>query len=181
MPALLVGRCRRHPWIGTDGGGLNRLDPQTEQFTHYPATAGEKIVSICPFSSGLLLVSSFTKGLYLFDKRTGSYRPFLLPDPAVQHRISLSSAPVNLRLTPQGEIELYGNDVYRYQPKTHRLIPVCPNIPNLYSSWVYMGEYRSRSVFNDRFNVFQYDKENSNMNFSGINRESICWRLPLTR
>lgn len=152
-------------WIGTDGGGLNRLDPQTEQFTHYPATAGEKIVSICPFSSGLLLVSSFTKGLYLFDKRTGSYRPFLLPDPAVQYRISLSSAPVNLRLTPQGEIELYGNSVYRYQPKTHRLIPVYPNIPNLHSSWVYMGEYRSRSVFNDRFNVFQYDKEKQQYEF----------------
>lgn len=29
-------------WIGTDGGGINCFDPQTERFTHYPQTLGEK-------------------------------------------------------------------------------------------------------------------------------------------
>ncbi len=156
-------------WIGTDGGGINRLNPQSEQFTHYPATDGEKIVSLCPFASDQLLVSSFTKGLFLFNKRTGSYQPFTLPDSAAQRRIYPSSAPINLRVTPQGEIELYGNTSYRYHPETHRLSPIRPNIPGLYSSWIYIGEYRSQSFFNDRCNIFAYNKEKQQYEFLDYN------------
>mgnify|MGYP002238950786 FL=1 len=56
-------------WIGTDGGGINCFDPQTEHFTHYPQTLGEKIVSICPLSETELLASSFSKGIFRFNKR----------------------------------------------------------------------------------------------------------------
>lgn len=148
-------------WIGTDGGGINRLDPLTEEFTHYPATYGEKIVSICPFSTDELLVSSFTKGLFLFNKRSGSYRPFTLPDSVAQRSIYFSAFPINLRATPQGEIELYGNGFYRYHPGTRRLAPIRPDISGLHGSWIYIGEFRSRLFFHDRSSIFFYDKEKS--------------------
>lgn len=57
-------------WIGTDGGGINCFNPNTEEFTHFPSTFGDKIVSICRFSDTELLASNFNKGIYIFDKKT---------------------------------------------------------------------------------------------------------------
>ena len=67
-------------WIGTDGGGINRYNPETEQFTHYPATHGDKVVSIAGISEDELLVSLYTKGIFTFNKKTGQYRHFIVVD-----------------------------------------------------------------------------------------------------
>ena len=37
-------------WLGTDGGGINQYNPYTDTFKHYPATYGDKIVSITDYS-----------------------------------------------------------------------------------------------------------------------------------
>lgn len=145
-------------WIGTDGGGIDCFDPVTERFTHYPQTAGEKVVSLCPLSDTELLVSSFSKGLFRFNKETGAYRPFLLPDRVAERNLS-GAAPTNLRVNSRNEIELYGNAFYRYQPATRRLIPIRPDIGPVQSSWIYIGSYRSHPYFHDRSNVFRYNRE----------------------
>lgn len=146
-------------WIGTDGGGINRFDPQTERFTHYPQTHGEKIVSLCPLSDTELLASSFSKGIFRFNKKTGSYRPFPLPDKEAEIKLASSSAPTNLRVNDQKEIELYGNSFYRYIPGRNRLIPIHPDSKQIQASWVFMGKYQSCPFFHDRSNVFQFNKE----------------------
>lgn len=70
-------------WLGTDGGGINQYNPYTDTFKHYPATYGDKVVSITDYSDSELLVSLYTKGLYLFNKETGRYsRPFYVIDEA---------------------------------------------------------------------------------------------------
>lgn len=57
-------------WIGTDGGGINRLDEEQNEILHYPTTWGDKVVSICGYSSTELLVSIFSKGFsYLINIR----------------------------------------------------------------------------------------------------------------
>lgn len=146
-------------WIGTDGGGINRFDPQTERFTHYTQTLGEKIVSICPLSETELLASSFSKGIFRFNKKTGDYRHFPLPDKDAEIKLASSSAPTNLRVNDKNEIELYSNVFYRYIVDSHQLIPISPGIKQLQSSWVYIGKYRTYPFFHDRSNVFQYNKE----------------------
>jgi len=67
-------------WIGTDGGGINRYNPYTDTFRHYPSTYGDKVVSITDYSDAELLVSLYTSGLFLFNKNTGLYRPFYIID-----------------------------------------------------------------------------------------------------
>ena len=57
-------------WIGTDGGGLNLFNPLTEKFTHFPSTWEDKVASICPFTSGNLLLSIFSQGVFLFNPST---------------------------------------------------------------------------------------------------------------
>ncbi len=70
-------------WLGTDGGGINQYDSYTDTFKHYPSTYGDKVVSITDYSDSELLVSLYTKGMYLFNKETGNYhRPFYLIDEA---------------------------------------------------------------------------------------------------
>ena len=70
-------------WLGTDGGGINQYNPYTDTFKHYPSTYGDKVVSITDYSDSELLVSLYTKGLYLFNKETGRYsRPFYVIDEA---------------------------------------------------------------------------------------------------
>lgn len=56
-------------WIATDGGGINKFIPSTETFVHYPDTWGDKMVSITSFTPNELLVSAFSKGIFIFDKR----------------------------------------------------------------------------------------------------------------
>ena len=67
-------------WIGTDGGGINLFDPQTELFKHFPSTYGDKIYSLTQLNKDELLVSVYTKGLFSFNKKTGQYHPFLIVD-----------------------------------------------------------------------------------------------------
>lgn len=57
-------------WIGTDGGGINLYEPQTGDFKHFYSTYGDKVVSIAPISEKELIVSVYTKGLFLFDTHT---------------------------------------------------------------------------------------------------------------
>lgn len=67
-------------WIGTDGGGINRYNPSTDTFKHYPSTYGDKVVSITGYSDSELLVSLYTTGVFRFNKATGQYTPFYIID-----------------------------------------------------------------------------------------------------
>ena len=67
-------------WIGTDGGGINLYDPSTDKFIHFPSTYGDKVVSIAEVSETELMVSLYTNGIFLFNKKTHKYRPFTIVD-----------------------------------------------------------------------------------------------------
>lgn len=67
-------------WIGTDGGGINLYDPSTDKFIHFPSTYGDKVVSIAEVSETELMVSLYTKGIFLFNKKTHKFRPFTIVD-----------------------------------------------------------------------------------------------------
>lgn len=67
-------------WIGTGGGGINLYDPSTDKFIHFPSTYGDKVVSIAEVSETELMVSLYTKGIFLFNKKTHKYRPFTIVD-----------------------------------------------------------------------------------------------------
>lgn len=67
-------------WIGTDGEGINLYNPEKDEFTHYPSTYGDKVVSIAGLSKDELLVSLYTKGIFRFNKKTGKYQRFIVVD-----------------------------------------------------------------------------------------------------
>lgn len=172
-------------WIGTDGGGLNSYNPKTGQFVHYAGMSDEKIVSICPLFERELLVSCFQTDLFRFDKTTGKFTRFVLPEPSAEREMLGIGYPVNLLRTPGGEIEMYGKTAYRYHPVTKTLTPIRPNIKTQ-SSWIPIGPYKGGMVYFDRCKVFLYhpqdDKYHILMNYkpnqllaARVDKKGVLW------
>lgn len=65
-------------WIGTDGGGLNVFNADTNKFRHIPSTYGEKVASITGVDKNHLLISLFGKGIFFYNKQTEHCTPWLL-------------------------------------------------------------------------------------------------------
>lgn len=101
-------------WLGTDGGGLNRLDPSTHTFTHYPKTFGAKVASITRYSDHELLMYFFSRGLYIFDKRTGNLRPFVFLDPHRNEEVIHSGISVNVDCFDTDKIHFFADRIYTY-------------------------------------------------------------------
>lgn len=101
-------------WIGTDGGGINSFHPETETFTHYPATREDKITSICGFIPGKLLVSAFAEGVFIFDIATGTMTPFCVVDEATTQTISQHGYSVYLHQNTPNTVLILSNHVYIY-------------------------------------------------------------------
>ncbi len=69
-------------WIGTAGGGLNRLDRATGHFTHFTDADGlpnNVVYGILPDNRGRLWLST-NKGLSRFDAELGTFRNFDVRD-----------------------------------------------------------------------------------------------------
>lgn len=65
-------------WIGTFGGGLDRLDPQSDTFTHYRVADGlpnDSVYGILEDADGYLWLST-NNGLSRFDPRTETFQNF---------------------------------------------------------------------------------------------------------
>ena len=104
-------------WIGTDGGGINLFNPVTEKFTHYPSTWQNKVASICPFTSGNLLLSIFSQGVFVFNPATGKKTPFIIIDPETSTRLGSRGKTVNLFQNTPHSVLLLGDHVYQYDLK----------------------------------------------------------------
>ena len=72
----------RYLWVGTKGGGLNRLDKQTGQFAHYSEVQGlpDKVVyGILADDDGNLWMST-NRGIAQFNPRTEKFRTYTKGD-----------------------------------------------------------------------------------------------------
>jgi ligand-binding sensor domain-containing protein/two-component sensor histidine kinase len=74
-------------WIGTFGGGLNKLDPSTGTFKVYrynpvdaESIADDKILCITEDSDGYLWIGTFGGGLNKLDPATGKFKRFSMRD-----------------------------------------------------------------------------------------------------
>lgn len=106
-------------WIGTDGGGINLYDPSTDKFIHFPSTYGDKVVSIAEVSETELMVSLYTKGIFLFNKKTHKYRPFTIVDEETNKKECFYG---NLPLANQvadGKIYIISCGTYVYHTHDH--------------------------------------------------------------
>ena len=104
-------------WIGTDGGGINLFNPRTEKFTHYLSTWNDKIAFISGFTPGKLLISLFSKGVFVFNPATGEKQPFTIVDKETTTQLCNRGKSVNLYQNTPNTVLLLGDHVYQYHLK----------------------------------------------------------------
>lgn len=71
-------------WIGTDGGGLDLLNPENGQFTHYTSSKGNPeglsnnyVISLLEDSKGRVWAGTYQGGLNLLNPRTATSKKYL--------------------------------------------------------------------------------------------------------
>ncbi len=96
-------------WIGTDGGGINKLNLETGDFTHFATTEGKKINAVVNYSESELLISIFIEGVFMFNKNSGALTPFTIIDDQTNERIVGERDFITFSRTPGGDIRFFGN------------------------------------------------------------------------
>ena len=109
-------------WIGTDGEGINRFNPKTREFTHYPSTLQSKVISIASYSEDELALSLFADCLCLFNKKTGKIRTLNINDDDINYQIRYTGRYISLVNEKDGGLLLYGSSVKRLERKTGKCI-----------------------------------------------------------
>lgn len=120
-------------WVGTDGGGLNKLDVQTNTFIYYPETQNKKVTSISKLAQNELILSLFGKGLYRFNTKTRTLTPFRLVDKESDERIYHLGLAVNMNKFAEDKVHFLADRVYTYDIKRKtfsgmKLIDQAPDI-----------------------------------------------------
>ena len=111
-------------WIGTDGGGINLYHPQTDKFTHYPKTYGDKVISMTNLSDEELLISIYTKGLFSFNKRTGQYKRFIIVNEDINRRVCFNGYVTWVSPVEEDKIYIIGYEGWIYHIKEQRFTPI---------------------------------------------------------
>lgn len=101
-------------WVGTDGGGINRYEPSTHRFTHFPSTNQSKITSMVELNDQELLLSLFNEGLYLFNKQTGHYKKLTIIDEETDENIYMSAYTVNISKVEGDKVLICADKIYLY-------------------------------------------------------------------
>lgn len=111
-------------YVGTDGGGINRLNQTENTFKHYPLCCKEKVVSIAGYSRQELIVSFFGKGLYFFNKTTGACRPCNFINQSLIDQINLMGKSICIHQFSPNKYHILAEQVYIYDTKTNQLSQV---------------------------------------------------------
>lgn len=152
-------------WLGTDGGGMNRLDPRTGLFRHYPSTYPSKIVSIIDYSSTELLYSCFGGGLYLFNKQTGALKEYSVAYPDKFNMLFKQGKSVHLVRLDEKHFYLLADSVYLYDQSTRRLSAVKHECKGLtVSSLQEFGKGEEFSFLRGETDLFELDYSNNTLN-----------------
>lgn len=145
-------------WVGTDGGGINRFDPLSGTFKHYPSTKYEKVVSIVEYTPHELLFFSFNKGLFIFHKQTGQIRPFVLIDKEMNNQTCINGYSVNIKRISKTKILFSAQHIFIYDIITHKF-DIVATMGKDYErhSPLIIDTLGTKTYFSDLKNVCEYD------------------------
>lgn len=153
-------------WVGTDGGGLNQLNPQTNTFVYFPETKNEKITSIARLNPQELILSFFGKGLYRFHTKTKELTPFTLIDKQNDERIYHLGLAVNMNKVSENKIHFLADDVYTYDIKKKALSRITLTNPSpdmLVSSLQVASNNGNHTYLFSAKQLFETDNTNNTM------------------
>lgn len=173
-------------WVGTDGGGINRFDPLSGTFTHYPATKYEKVVSMVEYTPDELLFFSFNKGLFIFHKRTGQIRPFMLIDKEMNNQTCVNGYSVNIQRITKNKILFSAQHIFIYDIVS-RKFDIVATMGKEYErlSPLVISAVGTKTYLSDLKNICEYDSSEGTfktiyegqyiINDASMDRDGIFW------
>lgn len=161
-------------WMGTDGGGLNRYDPFSDTFKHYPGTYNEKIVSITDYSDTELLLFLYGKEPYLFNKKTGEHRPFVIVTPEITREIYNSLYITYGNRVSENKIYILSNHAYIYNTEK-KTFSSFKTDRSYIGGLMLLGFTRDKAYLFNNKELFEVDQENDSLRviFSVNSNETI--------
>ncbi|MDC1106040.1 two-component regulator propeller domain-containing protein [Prolixibacteraceae bacterium] len=146
-------------WIGTDGGGINLFDPIQKTFKHFKSTKDKKVTGICNLNNNELLISTYTSGVFRFNKHTGAIVPFTIFNNQTQKIITLQEPAISLNNYGDNKIILIGNHMYLYDIDSLRFnILASQGIDYHYTNLEKVAENSSKVYFASRVEVIELDR-----------------------
>ena len=173
-------------WVGTDGGGINRFDPVSGTFKHYPATKYEKVVSIVEYTPDELLFFSFNKGLFIFHKQTGQIRPFVLIDKEMNDQTCINGFSVNIQRITKTKILFSAQHIFIYDMVT-RKFDIVATMGEEYErhSPLIIATKGAKTYLSDLKNICEYDSSEGTfrtiyqgqytINDASMDQDGIFW------
>lgn len=149
-------------WIGTDGGGINKFNPQTRKFTHYPLTWGEKITSICQYNPNELLVSLFSKGIFIFNKQSGNLHK-VEGIGAIDQLALYGRKAINLYQDRPGSILILSTDVFRYDFSSRKIKQLTHDNFNIEEQLIVIGQDSLHTYMYDLHNIYTLNHKNDSI------------------
>lgn len=175
-------------WIGTDGGGINRYNPYTGEFKHYPSTYRDKVISIVDLSDSELLVSLFEKGTFIFHKETEKYTPFTIVNNQINIRENFSGFMPLIYKVSEDKIYIFSQGGHIYIPSEKRFTPLktspgeeIPNTLNLFYHDDQVGyAITQNKIFeinqkNDSLYLIYEPKADETINSMTYGKENSIW------
>ena len=141
-------------WIGTDGEGINRFNPENNTFTHYPATFNTKVVSIASYSRDELVISLYSNSISLFNKKTGQIRPLNIEDEDIKYNIRYAGRGIDLLNEVDESLIFIGNNVKRYDRNTGKCTRLSPTrLPKYGSNFFAIGSTKDGIWFHNMHEI----------------------------
>lgn len=153
----------RKLYIGTDGGGVNRFDPQSGTFYTYTDTNGMKIASICGFGPGQLMLSVFSEGLFRLNLHTGHLQPFSLVDEETTTRLCRHGHAVNLFQDSPKTVLFLADHVYIYHLDQHNFTIAHEEKPIFWGNLQAISATPEYTYLCDMRRVYRLDRETAQL------------------
>lgn len=108
----------------TDGGGINKFNPDTRKFNHILPTWGDKVSSITGIDKRRLLISLFSKGIFFFDKETEEYQPLIIVNDSINTLLCQRGKNVNVLQNTPETVLLLSESPYSYHLTKKKFTPI---------------------------------------------------------
>ena len=155
-------------WIGTDGEGINRYDPKTTRFTHYPSTFKTKVASVADYSDTELAISIYGENIWIFNKATGATRPINITDKDFRYKIRHSGRSIDLCNEEDGDLLIFSNTISRYDKRKGLCTPIkIDGDKDLFSNLYVLGRTKEGIWFHNNTGIYLLRENASELSYKG--------------